>query len=202
MNHTLYNSYITSMFLTDNEIQYNCIFFSVDASTTSVNKPKFIVFYRSVFTLFCFNCKAEKPEVRMEQNGTIVTVEQQCTSCYAKPFRWRSQPLMLGRYQARNILLSFATLIADASISKVLLVFRHFGLAAYSSRTFFYHQRKYILPSILQYWESYQAKLVQSLKSVQDCVWSGYGRFDSMGHSAKYGVYTMFCCTIMKIVHF
>ena len=52
----------------------------------------------------------------------------------------------------------------------------------------FYHQRKYILPSILQYWESYQAKLVQSLTSVQDCVWSGDGRFDSMGHSAKYGV--------------
>ena len=66
----------------------------------------------------------------------------------------------------------------------------------------FYHQRKYILPSILQYWESYQAKLVQSLKSVEDCVWSGDGRFDSMGHSAKYGVQTMFCCTIMKIVHF
>ena len=128
------------MLPTDNEIQYNCIFFSVDASTTSVNEPKFIVFYHSLFTLFslfCFNCKAEKPEVIMEQNGTMVTVEQQCTSCHAKPFRWRSQPFMLGRYPAGNILLSFATLMAGASISKVLLVFRHFGLAAYSSRTFF-----------------------------------------------------------------
>ena len=109
---------------------------------------------------------------------------------------------ILGRYPAGNILLSFATLMAGASISKVLLVFRYFGLAAYSPRTFFYHQRKFLLPSILHYWESYQAKLIQSLKSVKDGVWSGDGRFDSMGHSAKYGVYTMFCCTIMKIVHF
>ena len=107
-----------------------------------------------------------------------------------------------GQISRGNILLSFATLMAGASISKVLLVFRHFGLPAYSPRTFFYHQRKFILPSILHYWESYQAKLIQSLKSVKDSVWSGDGRFDSMGHSAKYGVYTMFCCTIMKIVHF
>ena len=33
-------------------------------------------------------------------------------------------------------------------------------------------------------------------------VWSGDGRFDSMGHSAKYGAYTMFCNTILKVVHF
>ncbi|CAH3156554.1 unnamed protein product [Pocillopora meandrina] len=30
----------------------------------------------------------------------------------------------------------------------------------------------------------------------------GDGRFDSLGHSAKYGVYTMFCTTILKVVHF
>ena len=180
-------------------------FFSVDEATTSVNGPKFIVFYHSLlalFSLFCFNCKAEKPKVKMEQNGTMVTVEQQCPNCCIKPFRWRSQPFILGRYPAGNILLSFATLMSGASISKVLLVFRHFGLAAYTSRTFFYHQRIFILPSILQYWGNYQANLVQSLKFVKDSVWSGDGRFDSMGHSAKYGAYTMFCCTIMKIVHF
>ena len=33
-------------------------------------------------------------------------------------------------------------------------------------------------------------------------MWSGDGRFDSMGRNAKYGVYSMFCSTTMKIVHF
>ena len=139
----------------------------------------------------------------MEQNGTMITVEQQCSNFHAKPFRWRSQPFILGRYPAGNIFLRLCNIDGwcfDQQGSSG--VFRHFGLAAYSPRTFFYHQRKFLLPSILHYWESYQAKLIQSLKSVKDSVWSGDGRFDSMGHSAKYGVYTMFCCTIMKIVLF
>ena len=32
--------------------------------------------------------------------------------------------------------------------------------------------------------------------------WSGDGRFDLMGHSAKYGVYTMYNNSISKLVHF
>ena len=28
------------------------------------------------------------------------------------------------------------------------------------------------------------------------------GRHDSMGHCAKYGAYTIFCCTLTKIIHF
>ena len=114
----------------------------------------------------------------MEQNGIMVTVEQQCPNCCTKPFRWRSQPFILGRYPAGNILLSFATLMSGASISEVLLVFRHFGLAAYTSRTFFYHQRIFILPSILQYWGNYQANLVQSLNNCpqmhRPVLWKGF----------------------------
>ena len=33
-------------------------------------------------------------------------------------------------------------------------------------------------------------------------VLAGDGRHDSMGHSAKYGVYTMFCCSVSMIIHF
>ena len=31
---------------------------------------------------------------------------------------------------------------------------------------------------------------------------AGDGRHDSMGHSAKFCAYTMFCCTMTKIIHF
>ena len=31
---------------------------------------------------------------------------------------------------------------------------------------------------------------------------AGDGRHDSMGHSAKFGAYTIFCCTIPMIIHF
>lgn len=137
----------------------------------------------------------------MQRLGTMVTVTQHCSKC-SDGFVWRSQPFVLGKCPAGNVLLSFAVLMAGASISKILLVFRHMGLSAHSARTFFAHQRLFIFPTVLHHWESYQASLISALKNTKDVVWSGDGRFDSMGHSAKYGVYTMLCTTIMKVVHF
>ena len=184
---------------------YSFFFVRVEPNTPSQDEPKFIVFYSSLialFSVFCFQCKSENPKVKLEQNGTMVTVKQHCSTC-CKSFTWRSQPYLFGRYPAGNILLSFSVLMAGVSISKVLLLFRHMGLLAYTQRTFFYHQRKFLFPTILKYWESYQAAMVNTLKNLAaETVWCGDGRFDSMGHSAKYGAYTMFCCTIMKIVHF
>jgi len=131
----------------------------------------------------------------------MVTVNQHCQSC-KKNFKWRSQPFILGRYPAGNVLLSFAVLMAGASIRKLLLVFKHMGLSVYESRTFFYHQSRFLFPIILKYWETYQASLVTKIKGMKDAVWSGDGRFDSMGHSAKFGVYTLLCSPTMKVVHF
>ena len=85
---------------------------------------------------------------------------------------------------------------------KVLLVFKHMGLSAYSGRTFFFHQRNFLFPVVINYWERYQAGLLSKLKAMKDVVWSGDGRFDSMGHSAKFGAYTMFCSTLLKVIHF
>ena len=132
----------------------------------------------------------------------MVVVSQHCTSCGDNAFSWRSQPLIFGKYPAGNMLLSFGVLMAGASISKVLLVMRHMGLCAYSARTFFVHQKNFLFPVILNHWEEYRASLVGKLKNMTNVVWSGDGRFDSMGHSAKYGAYTMFCNTILKVVHF
>ena len=139
--------------------------------------------------------------MEMKKNGTMVTVIRHCSHC-ENPFTWRSEPFVLGRYPAGNMLLSFAVLLAGASISKVLLVFKHMGLSIYCIRTYFKHQKKFIYPAILHYWETYRASLITQLKKTKDVVWSGDARFDSMGHNAKYGAYTMLCSTLMKIVHF
>ena len=153
-----------------------------------------------LFSLFCFNCKSSTPTVNMKQIGTMVVVRQTCNRCGG--FKWKSQPYVFGRYPAGNILLSFSTLMAGLSISRILLMFRHMGLSAYSPRTYFNHQRKFIFPIILKYWNDYRQDLVEKLKNMKGAVWYGDGHFDSMGHSAKYGVYTMFSTSLMKIVHF
>ena len=156
-----------------------------------------------LFNLFCFKCREAKPsDVDVRQNGTMVTITQHCPHCGNDSFKWQSQPLVLGKYPAGNILLSFCILMSVVSISKTLLMFRHLGLAVYSARTYFFHQQKFLFPICLHYWESYRATLINSLKTMKDLVWAGDGRFDSMGHSAKYGAYSMLSTTAMKIAHF
>ena len=180
--------------------------FRIDPGTSCHEEPKFIVFFTNLlglFSMFCFKCKESNPRVTMTQRGTMVIVKQYCQSCNKEPYTWRSQPIMFnGRYPAGNVLLSFSILMAGASISKILLVFKHFGLSVFTARTFFFHQKNFLFPAVLSYWEHYQAALFQKFKDIKDVVWSGDGRFDSMGRSAKYGVYSMFCNTILKVVHF
>ena len=64
------------------------------------------------------------------------------------------------------------------------------------------HHKRFIFSVILKHWENYKSILIHNLKVMKDVVWSRDGQFDSMGHSAKYGAYTMFCSTILKVVHF
>ena len=60
-----------------------------------------------------------------------------------------------------------------------------------------------LFPTILIYWRKYQAKLLEKVKAVQGgVVLAGDGRHDSMGHSAKFGAYTIFCCILPMIIHF
>ncbi|XP_022809949.1 uncharacterized protein LOC111346967 isoform X2 [Stylophora pistillata] len=74
------------------------------------------------------------------------------------------------------------------------------GLLVYHEPTYYYHQRHLLIPSVVAFWRKYQKKLLDMLKD-QEVVLAGDGRHDSMGHSAKYGTYTIFCCTIGLIVH-
>ena len=155
----------------------------------------------AIFNQFCFNCKADKPNVEIHRTGSMATVTQSCRQC-GKEFRWKSQPLLFGKVPAGNLMMSFAILTSGVSISQVLLMFKHMGLLAMSVRTFFLHERKFLFPSVLLQWNKQCKSLIEKVKDLKDVQWSGDGRFDSMGHNAKYGAYTMFCNSISKIVHF
>ena len=156
--------------------------------------------------MFCFKCKFPNPTAELKRNGSMVTVVQTCKNCQpvVKPFQRRSQPFVKGQYPAGNLMMSFGILIFGVNISQTMLFFKHINLAAISIRTYFRHQSKFLFPCILRHWESYQARFVKEIKETvcEGATWSGDGRFDSMGHSAKYGVYTMYNNNISKLVHF
>ena len=44
--------------------------------------------------------------------------------------------------------------------------------------------------------------MLEKIKGMPNVSWCGDDRFDSMGHRANYGAYSMLCCNISKIVHF
>lgn len=163
-------------------------------------EPKAIVFSSKLLQLFqfCHLCLASNPQLSVTQTGTMLTVKSSCSTCGGTHI-WKSQPL-LERFPAGNIILSFAILTAGASVGKIILVFKHMGLLCYSEATYYYHQRHLLFPSIVKIWNTYQDKILKSLDR-KDVVLAGDARHDSMGHSAKYGAYTIFCCTIGLIIH-
>lgn len=164
-------------------------------------EPKGIVFLSKLLLLFqyCHICFTPNLEVMSSQTGTLLTIETKCSKC-KEIFIWKSQPFLLGKFPAGNLLLSFAVLCAGASIKKVLLVFRHMGILVYNEPTYYYHQRHLLIPTVISFWRKYQKKILDSLKG-KEVVLAGDGRHDSMGHSAKYGTYTIFCCTVGLIIH-
>ncbi|CAB4011359.1 uncharacterized protein LOC110233295 isoform X1, partial [Paramuricea clavata] len=169
-------------------------------------EPKFIVFFTQLLTLFkfCHACKFDHPLIDVQENGTMAEVTSTCANpkC-GRTTKWFSQPYMTGtKIPAGNFLLSFAILVAGTSATKVLRVFNHMGLKCISLSTFFKHQREKLFPGIFIHWKKYQEGLIQELKNHGDLVVAGDGRHDSMGHSAKYCAYTVFCCTVPFIIHF
>ena len=140
----------------------------VDPGTSSTDEPMFIVFYStllSIFLIFCFKCKIKQPRVTMKVYGTMVSVYQRRNHC-GSTFKWHSQPLALGRHPVGNVLLSFATLMAGASTSKILLVFKHMGLAAILARAFYRHQANFFYSSHSKTLGNVQKNIDEKVKGI------------------------------------
>ncbi|CAB4007484.1 Hypothetical predicted protein [Paramuricea clavata] len=60
-----------------------------------------------------------------------------------------------------------------------------------------------LFPTIFLHWKKYQSLLLEKAKKLRNgVVLAGDGQHDSMGHSAKFCAYTIFCCTLAQIIHF
>jgi hypothetical protein len=69
-------------------------------------------------------------------------------------------------------------------------------------RTIQYHFRK-AQRSICTGWNIYKQDIISKLKAIgQNLAIAGDFRHDSMGHSAKYCAYTLFCCIVPLIIDF
>jgi len=107
---------------------------------------------------------------------------------------------MISNIPAGNILLSASILFSGALPSKMLRVLSTCGIQAISLSTFFRHQKQFLLRTISNVWQEEEDMLIKSLKN-KELVLGGDGRNDSMGHSAKYGSYTLMEMDENKIIN-
>ena len=128
--------------------------------------------------------KEENPRIRSQEVGTMLKVKTVCRNllCPKRINVWKSQPEIAGtNIPAGNLLICFATLPK--------LKYSVFSLEK-------------LFPAIYSFWCSYQIKLLAKLREAgEEIVISEDARHDSMGHSAKYGAYTVFCCNTSEIIH-
>ncbi|KAK3732559.1 hypothetical protein QZH41_017850, partial [Actinostola sp. cb2023] len=179
-------------------------------------EPKHIVFLSKLLLLFhfCHVCKDDNPLVEISQVGTGVVVTTTCNNekCPKKKNVWHSQPTIPGwDVPAGNFILCMAVLLVGGSATKVFQMFSHMGLGCFlKTHSSNIKGGKYckcihskLFPTIYIYWQRCQAKMLEKVKSLRDGVSvAGDGRHDSMGHCAKYGAYSVFCCTLPMIIHF
>ena len=91
---------------------FYCAFFRFNFEGQNYREePKAIVFLSKLLILFqsCNLCFASNPLLSISQSGTMLTIKSTCSKCN-DVFTWTSQPHMLGKFPAGNLLLSFAIL--------------------------------------------------------------------------------------------
>ena len=148
----------------------------------------------------CFASNAKKKSQQLLLKNVVLW--QMLSSGNNQQFKWRSQPFIHGKHPAGNIMMSFSILMSGFNISQIFLMFKHMGVLAISLRTYFAQQKTFLFPVIFMHWEKHRAAFVEQVKCVQDAQCSADGLFDSMGHNSKYGVYTTYCNSILKLLHF
>ena len=99
-------------------------------------------------------------------------------------------------------MLSASILYSGATPGKVLRMMDHMRVACISDRTFYYHQNRYLEPSIVSVCGDKQSRLLTQCKAQGTSLSiGGDGRADSPGHSAKYGSYGVIDLNTNKVLH-
>ena len=116
---------------------------------TPDEEEKFIVFESKLLDLFkvCSVCCAETTGIISKRLGTLVHVQQKCSSCGYVGNR-NNQPY-LGTMPSGNILLSGAVLFSGSMISKELRPFNILNIVCYAHSTFYRHQALYLEPLVI-----------------------------------------------------
>ena len=150
----------------------------------------------------CTRCSTVCDVSEVARNGSYIRLSKCCPRCEEK-WEWESQPLVGNAVAAGNLVISAAILFHGLCPTKVLRMLKGANIAAHCIASYHNHARTYLHTTIWQYWCGMREDVVAELAEIgSPCKFSGDGRADSPGHSAKYGTYSLIENHTNKVVHF
>ena len=97
--------------------------------------------------------------------------------------------------------MSSLILMCGALPSQILKMFSFMNMVAISRSTYHRHQSNYVVPAVVNEWTASQNQVLDELREIGGGLeLSGDGRYDSPGHSAKYGGYTLMENRVNKVL--
>ena len=179
----------------------SCTMSSVIEQSDPISEPKLLVFWSCLVTLFtscreCFqDCVIEKVTFR----GTFVSIKTRCTNNHE--LEWNSQP-ELKKGNAGNILLSAAILYSGNTFQRITELLKMINVIHFSGSKFYEIQKHYLFPALNSTYKFFRQNLFDSNIASPINHYSGDGRCDSPGYSAKYGTYSMMNTASNKVIDF
>ena len=114
---------------------------------------------------------------------------------------WRSQP-EINKVKAGNILLFVAILYSGNTFQRITEMFQMINVIHLSSSRFYEIQKQYLFPALNTTYKTFRKTLIESNIASTVNHFSGDGRCDSPGYSAKYGTYSMMNTSSNKVIDF
>jgi len=166
-----------------------------DCNETIVNndliaEPKFLVFWSCLLSLFtyCKICFQRNVVDKVTFKGTLLTIKTICANDHE--FEWKSQP-EIKNTAAGNILLSGAILYSGSTFARVTELLKMINVVHFSSSRIFEIQKTFLFPALNKLYNTYRTDLYKDCLNSTENHFSGDGRCDSPGYSAKYGTYSL-----------
>ena len=185
----------------DNQDSTQPIECSLSDPISPVTEPKFIVFWSCLMSLFnvCSACFSKNIITSVQTKGTLLIVKTTCVRNHMNI--WRSQPSQ-NHMPAGNVLLAAGILYSGNTFSRISELLSYINIAHISETTYVSIQKPLLFPVLNLFYKSESSKIIGPCHQSDEHDFSGDGRSDSPGYSAKYGTYSLMHTSLNKIVDF